>query len=819
MFSAGFLLMAYALSAPADSGPVAAPPQPIPAATTDSQPAPKSTAQELDDFLQLITGNNTPEAREIGARNLLRNGSDEAARRLIDVLRAPNDALAKQAVCRAMIAVEKPHPSLLDPLLALLGRNPPEVSQMIPPALRRFEAGAVIPRLCSKAADGQSPIEQRHAAIVALGLLGDDLKAVEALMEILKDPTESLRIAALDALSDIAGTRFVNAAATKGWWESHRNMDPVVWLRTVNQRRKDEIQRMREDREVILARLVASYRESYLLTPEIEQPKKLLAFLRDESSAVRGLALDLINGLITDRKEIGQEVRQQVLRLVSDSNPVIRRRAAGIVGDLRPAGSGERLSAALVAELDPAVRAAQVAAIGRLDDVSAIPMMIESLDDTSRAVVIEAAAAIGALSRRGNGENGTADRVVEALLTRYQSIPAEDDELREKFVEAMGRIGADGFQELLIKEIESSHGVRTRSAAIAALSLYPSSAEPIRKGITAQEPEIRLAAVQALGRSGRGREDLDALGICLDSAQEPNPAVREKAWESYLALARRLPVKDQLEAAQRFDRSGDPASQRRRADLLLAIKNSTDRSEPLTEAQRLTMLDGLSAAQAALNEHASAAKTLGEALPLAAAAKSPLLQDLRVRLVTALLRDGKDDTAVARFREFAAASAPTDVDMRKSLCNAVCGVLETRLADADAAVEFNGIFDLASLVRPVIADYANGESERLETLVRSAQEDRLELVNRLLDSLSTDAEAATKLVPFGREVVLPEIASRLSRDEARRPAADEESRLIDAAKRLARDWPGYAAGAPEPERRAAIDVLRGLANASGSSSQ
>ncbi|MBK8267633.1 MAG: HEAT repeat domain-containing protein [Planctomycetes bacterium] len=775
MLSAWILISAFGLSSFGDGAQIAPPVEPSATLAAESQPtdeptaAPaKSTAQELDDFLLLITGNNTPEARELGARNLLRIGTDEAARRLSDVLKAPNDALAKQAVCRAMLSVDRPHRSLLEPLLSLLGRNPPELAQMIPATLRRFESPTVIPRLRAMASDTVLPLEQRNAVIAALGFLGDDLNAVSALIEILQDSTDALRASALEA-AWMAGTRFLDAVAARAWWEAHDEMDPIEWLRDVNQRRKDEIQRMRADRETLVSRLVAAYREAYLLTPEAEQSKKLLAYLRDDSGAVRGLALDLINGLITDRKAINQEVRAQLLKLVTDPNPVIRRRTAGIVGDLRPAGSGERLTNALTVELDPTVRAAQVAALGRLDDAAVIPALLPRLDDPSRLVVGEAASSIGLLARRGGSANGETQNVISAMIERYAKLSSGEDDVRERFIEAMGRIGADEFRPIFIDEMAPSRGVRVRSAAITAFSSYVGSAEHIRKSATAQEPEVRLAVVQALGRCGRGREDLDALGFCLDSAQEPNQSVREKAWESYMAVVKRLPARDQVEMAERFNRPNDAASQRRRADLLFSLKNSNDRTEPLAPAQRLSLVENLASAQSALHDYASEAKSLEEAISLALELKSEHAEDLRIRLVEALLHDGQDVAAMAQLKDFAPIES-SNSGYHDRLADTVVREIEARLGGADLAAEFARLMDLIRIAAPVIAQVSPDYSARLADLKLAAETARLSVVNRHLDAVGTDSESEARILSFGREVVLVEIAARLSRKRRNDPA-------------------------------------------------
>jgi len=778
---------------------------------------PQSAAEELDEFVRLITGANTPEARELGARSLLRHGSEDAARRLVQILETANDSLAKIAVCRAIISFESPNSLLLDPLISLLGQNAPEVGPLVGAALRRFDRDEVIPRLRAVGADNKQALERRSAAIGALGTLGDDLEAAKALIELLQQQPDATRGAIFDALSEVAGIRIGDAAAATLWWDDHRDMEPIDWLRQVNQRRKDDSQRLRADREALLARLVVAYREAYLLMPEAEQSKKLLAFLSDDAAAVRALALDLIDGLITDRKEISSDTRRQLLKLVADTNPIIRRRAAGIVGDLRPAGAGEVLRSALAVELEPAARVAQVNALGRLDDVHSIPVLIARLDDPARAVMIEAIASLGQVARRGVAGADAVESVVAAISGRFDSLAPDDDECRTRCIEAMGRIGAEAFRPLLIVETTGARSTGPRSAAILALSGYSNSAKSLRGLVAAQEPDIRLAAVHALGRCGSKKQDLEALSICLDADQEPNATVRERAWESYLIIARQLAFKHQMEITQQFDRPNDLAAQRRRADFLLAIinGNGTDRPNALTPVQKLSIYEALADAQSALLDHDAEVRALDEALRLAAEADVDGVFDLQSRRIVALVRAYRAAAAVARFAEYAASlSGDSDKTRVRKLAETLAGAIKSRAAEAVTGDEFTRLLEFIDIAIPAVAGVSADAAAELKNARADAEEARLAALNRLLDSPGTESEVI-ELRSFGPELVLPAISERLSKSGPERPSPDREARLIEAAKMLAPGWTGYAAGATEGDRRGAIEALARLAPPAG----
>ncbi|MFQ5430706.1 MAG: HEAT repeat domain-containing protein, partial [Phycisphaerae bacterium] len=454
--------------------PAASPTSSSEATDADAPPGqpPVPAAQDLDDHVRLITDPNTPEARELGARKLLEAGSEAAARRLASILQSSSDPAAKQAVCRAIGRARSPMPALVEPLVQLLGTDPAALDTLIVAALRQFDRRAVIPRLEASAIETARPIQRRGSAIRALGDMGDDLSAVAALVRLLGDGEARIRRAVLEALEDATGVRHRDAAAALAWWESHESMTPLQWLREVNQRRAVETSRLYEQVAELTDRLVTAYREAYLRVPEAERLGKLLEFLGDPAPAVRGLGLDLINALITDRKDVGKEIKARLVEMIADPDPVIRRKVAVMAGDLRLTEAAARLQAAVSRETDARVRSAQVGALGRIDEIGAIPVLLARLSDESKEVVMEAATALGLLARRGHLEAPAVAPIASALLERFGALGPSDEEVSGRFLEAMGRIGAEAFRPVFRREIRSGHSLRLRAAAIAGLASF-----------------------------------------------------------------------------------------------------------------------------------------------------------------------------------------------------------------------------------------------------------------------------------------------------------------------------------------------------------
>lgn len=773
----------------------------------------------MEEQARLITGQNTPEAREIGARQLLQNGSVAAAARLAAILRDSKNPAAQQAICRAIARHPGKSPAILiEPLLALLGRHPDTLDDLLVLALRRFDSGAYIPRLRSVAGDSSVDLAGREAAVRALGEVGDDLRAVAALMELIPTDGDGLRSIVLDALAVATGLRHPDRVSALAWWEPRRKMTRLEWLSEVNARRSDVIQRLRAENDDLIRRLVMVYREAYLQTPEGDRVRRLLDYLGDESAAIRGLGLDLINTMITDRREVGDATKARLVEMLADPDPGVRRSCALIVGDLRPTGAFERLRDSLKAELDYRIRVAQVVALGGLDDPRSIPVLSERLEDDSSEVIAASVTALGMLARRGQAEDAIRESVSRSLLDHFQRVPETDDLLRQPFLEALARIGSESARAVFVREMDPRRSVRIRRAAIAGLALYGDAraAERIRPSLHSAGAEIRLSAVQALARCGQGGADLEALLIRIDASQESNPVVREQAWESYLSIVRRMPPKAQLEMAGTFAQSGEPAAQRRRLDLLKSLKSQPNPHKRLSWEQRLALSEGLAEALFELGEYEAAAAGFKDVMALHQDVRHPGYGSAGGRRITALLRANRDEEALSCLGDAAAAVSAVENDWDPSgLIEAVLEEARRRLETAEDPDQFSGLYKLYLACQTLRAGRSLDVSESLASLEGQITNRRDGRIGELIDRLGNDAAAEGKLIAFGPASVLPHVHARLvGFVTTSGPAGDREGPLIALARRLSPGWAGYAVGCPSEERAAALETLQTLIGAS-----
>lgn len=803
---------------PAEVTSTATASQPSSSPTTASAPALMLTPAELEELLQLITTNNTIEARELGARKLLQSGSRAMVARLADVLKNSTDPLAKLAVCRAIAQFERPPEVLIDPVLSLLGDASSGLGESVVLALRRFDSSVIVERTLSITTNPSRSLDKRMAAINVLGRTGDELQAVAALIQLVQNDSPTIRDAALEALSRATGVRQANPAAAVDWWKSRESLTPLQWLREVNERRITEIGRLREERDVLSTRLVAAYRESYLQTAEAERPQKLLTFLTDPAKEARRLGLDLVNALITDRKDVGQEIKNRLIDMIHDPDAGIRSAAAVMVGDLRVGGALSKLVEALSHESEYSVRVAQISALGRLDDSKAVDVLMERLRDDVPEVVGEAAQALSRIARRGNSDVRLIAEVANALLASVDRLPAANDELCEKFLDAMGRIGSEKFRDFIVRNMRADRSLRIRRAAINALGQFEdtASADAIRQYVSAAEPEIRLAAVSALGRAGRRATDLSAVGGRLDSSVEGNQGVRDKAWESYVAIIQRLTPEAQLEAALTFDQADDKLSQRRQLQVLKSLKTDQGRFASLSADSQIRVLDTMADAQLHLEEYDSAVVTIEQAISAIPDNRGWRNKGLAVRLMSALLRSHQDETAVKRLKDFKQASKH-DNQYDPELSPVVEGLLselDQRVDSAATAQHFTSLNKLMDALTPLLAEVGEPYAKQLANLQSEVLKRRDSVVERLLERLGIDADADAKLMAFDSSLVLRTIYATLTDiPSTSAPASDNEMKLVEFAKKIKPEWVGYNVDSDAQIKTSALHQLKGLISA------
>jgi len=787
--------------APLFAEPPAAQPVAQPAAT---RPA-TTPSTDVSDFLGLLTGNNSATVRRLGARQLLGLGSPDAIDRVRQLLVQPIDAAAVTAICEVISQTGLAPPTMLEPLVSLLADARPVVSEWACRALTATQDARVVTLVGDVAKDKKQPIDHRVASIRCLGRLAHEKQAVAALIQNADDTSRAIQAAVLTAMSDVAQERFTTLKDAKAWWSENRSTTESQWhRRNFGALQRRYVAAMSTQSE-LTQRVAALVRAEFLRTPEPDRPKALLALLKDDLPAVRELALDLVNTWITDRKEIGVDIRARLGELVDDPEGAIRRRAAKMVGDLRLTAEASRLANAIDREGDPEIRAALIDAAGRLDDRAFVAALVPRLNDDSTAVVSAAAGALGNLARRGVGRPEDIDVVSTALAKRLEATPIGDD-MRSRLLTTMGVVGSEALRGLIVAELNANRSVATRCAALRGLGAYrdAKAAADIRPRIESPEPLERLAAVEALGVCGSGEADLSALFTRLDPAAESNAAVREQAWESYKSVAGRCPAATILAAADRFARNGTTADQQQRIELLRIAAQRVDELGPV---ERIAIQERIGDARMVIGDFKAAATAFEQAATGDDEATRQSIPRLHLKTVDARLRGGEDDEAVLKLTTALNGDPATDdADAASKL---VLDEVQRRLTVQDLVGAIRLLDKCESLREKLGSAYVSEATLlRVEGLAMQGGVSDEE-IDRLLTASADDAEAVDRLTEL-KVRVLARIHARLVRPQtttaATRPA-DTQAGLIAVARRFAPDWRGFGEQATAAERSEALADL------------
>lgn len=640
----------------------------VPATQPVGAVAPAVVDRLIAENLRLLTGNNEPYAREVGARDLLKLPSPAAWDRLAAVLRNPTDPVAQVAACQAIAGSPERRTVLIEPLFELLRAESNVLRRAAAHALARFKSPGVIERLALLARQpvASAPTARsatvRLGAIDALGAMGDEKAAIAALMTLLDDPSPEIVAAALDRIDDSSDADLMDVQSAQHWWAENKDLDERAWLHRRNEQLRTRIERMSVATAQLTTRLNSTLRASYYATPEADRDKMLLDLLNDPQMEVRGLGIDLIDARIGDRRQVPPEIATRVETLVSDSSPSVRRGAASVLGDLRDKSRVSGLLAALNRETDDHVRAAMVAALGRIGGSAATTAVIAAINDPSLEVSSEAALAAGALAEPGIGSLDVVGAACDALIHRYSTLgkpgemtprgaaneatpgalPRDLSATREAFLSAMARIASPRFRPLLIEALKSARTAGVRRAAIRGLAATDDGATAaiIRPLLDDPDASVRASAAESMGKltSSATEADLSALSGRLDATREPEEAVRSKAWESLRGLLKVRPIERQFEWAERYNRPSDKAVMERYVELLSEIERrlaSEPARGPLTTARstpdgqerlggpvaRFEILERLGEANLALGNRGVAASYFEQAALAGAAAQ------------------------------------------------------------------------------------------------------------------------------------------------------------------------------------------------------
>lgn len=457
------------------------------------------------------------------------------------------------------------------------------------------------------------PPEQRALVVELCAALGD-LRLVPLFTEAALDEDREVRSAGLRALTELA------EASTA------RALEPLC-------EHPDPVTRVQVGR--LLARVggaVAVRGCSRLLAdPEWHVRRDTCVALREHP--VPGVT-ELLLARLADREERSEvrfkavealaasgerQVLSPLILALEDPDPAVSSTAAHHLGQLRDSSALEPLVRYLRASHDSEYAHAGAAiSLGRLGDPAAVPALKQALQDGREAVRQWSAEALGRL--------GAAD-AVGALIGALDD-PSE--QVRAQAARALGRLGSrQAVGPLLDRLGEEAPLVRVQAAAaLGALGDALACEGLLEAAAAGEREEVRVQAITALGRVGRGSPSVGAGLLAL--LQDGALGVRRAAAQALGGLG--LP--ELLPRLRALMRPGTPLLQDRLTWLnLLGSRARLGEAASHEALRRLVAAGGEPGLHAALR-----LATLRDpgALPLCVEASRSVHWDLRLQAVEAL---------------------------------------------------------------------------------------------------------------------------------------------------------------------------------------
>jgi hypothetical protein len=152
--------------------------------------------------------------------------------------------------------------------------------------------------------------------------------------------------------------------------------------------------------------------------------------------------------------------------------------------------------------------------------------------------------------------------------------PAGED-LRVAALDALGALQDPGILDMDPRQLLNEASIPVRRAVLRALGeLGDPSANQLLTDVLREErdPSLRLSALDALGKTG-GLELADMLVLHM-SRGEPDEAVREKAWQTYMAVLLKGSDQQLLDESRRFRNEPE-----RRIEVLRVLCNKLEKAK------------------------------------------------------------------------------------------------------------------------------------------------------------------------------------------------------------------------------------------------
>jgi HEAT repeat protein len=527
---------------------------------TLAAPAPPEQIDELRNTL--LDPNKPARERDEAAKRLLQRKAYEV---LLDALRSGKSDL-QVPVARALADQENPPEIFLNDLMTrcLQAQVTAELAEAASQAVANYRDNpAARARLRDFILSDNIPEGVRLPAVKALGTLNDKETARFLVDTVLNGSNQRLSDAAADALVQMTGLaeNGRDVGLWNEWWGQQRPKTADQFLyerRAERERRFSQASAGLQGLASGVDKLMFDLHRRAKDDPEREE--LVLRCLNDPYPEIRSAGARLIEQERAEGLTVRPAVRTRLRELIADSSPDVRQKVALAIKSINDPAAAKPLLAQLQQERIPAVKASLMAALGPMKDVSAVPVLVQQLADSSYQVAESAARALADLGPEIAKSPRQTREVADALaatIGRTTGKPGSN-RLRENVVAAMVPLKDPGLANvlfpLLAYRAENSTTVRRYAiralAAMNSANLRDEIAQRIAEtSLNDVEAGVRLEAATALGLVGSPAQ-ANALYQHMYAPRETDDAVRVEAWKSLTSLLPEFTVSELFSWAQ-----------------------------------------------------------------------------------------------------------------------------------------------------------------------------------------------------------------------------------------------------------------------------
>ncbi len=522
---------------------------------------------------EMLLDRQHPRVQSQAALLLVQAGGAESERVVRQALQQTEDAEVFLALAAAVRVARDGR--FLEELLAALAVNRLGVRQGAAEALAALPGPEVVCRLQALAADAHADAAARQAALWALGRSGRKA-AVPALLAGLGDPSDGVRRAAAEALSEMTGKNLgPGPDAWQSWWARQKDLGEEQWLEERLAYQAGRAYRLDGDLERARNQVLRLHQQYYNRLPASERLAYVQSLVDQDDPAVRALAVLWAVEMLPAADSTKQRALGQILvRLSGDGTVEVQRAAVLGLGRVDDPAALARLDA-LLHNGRPAVRAAAARSLAlraRADGAErarqVIPALQRALEDPALEVVVEAAEDLGVLGAREAGP------VLTGLL-RHPSEPA-----RQAAARALERVADASVVDRLLDALDDGNAA-VRFSVVGALARAAGDGKnlaPETRGrllsrletllLHDADPGVRGRTATVLGECGTSAM-LPSLWGCVTAGEDGR--VQEKAWAAFVEVLARS---GNLALLQEWDHTLSAAKQGvRRLQLLGELAN------------------------------------------------------------------------------------------------------------------------------------------------------------------------------------------------------------------------------------------------------